>query len=80
MTMNKNILMVLAIIVALLAGWLLLSVAVVTKPDSENAGQPVSGTVSPPEVPVPSSTEIKVTVVDELDTPGTNLTAEVVAP
>lgn len=79
--MNKNVLMVLAVIVALLAGWLVLSVAV-TIPLEETEAPPSEGPapVDSPEVRSPEQTEIRVTVVEELpeeDDTSTNITAEV---
>ena len=80
--MNKHIVMVLAVIVTVLTGWLVLSIAQMIQNEvSEEQGVVTQGGVvqiSDP-IPVPSFAEIQLTVVESLDDGGSNVTAEVVA-
>lgn len=76
--MNKNMILVLAVIVALLTGWLVLSIATAFPPEPEPAASGGSMSVGAPAVRTPSLSEISVTVVEKLETPTSEVSAEVI--
>lgn len=78
--MNKTFILVLAVIVALLTGWLVLTVAM----DAQNqnasdagASTAVSTPVSGVAVPTPSSTDLQLTVVEKPETDSSKISATV---
>ena len=74
--------MVLAVIVTILTGWLVLSIAQMIQNEVSEEQEVVTQggvvQISDP-IPVPSFAEIQLTVVESLDDGGSNVTAEVVA-
>ena len=80
--MNKHVVMVLAVIVAILTGWLVLSIAQEMQEEDSMQAETAALQRTPSmgdEVPTPSFAEIQVTVVESLSDLDSSLTAEVVA-